>query len=66
MSANNPTAIDGREQPDFRNNIVRITAWAESVFARRRTRRILEELDDHMLNDIGISRSDIPRVAGLA
>jgi uncharacterized protein YjiS (DUF1127 family) len=32
-------------------------AWCRAVFARWRERRMLEELDDRMLRDIGINRS---------
>ena len=34
-----------------------------NVMARRSTRATLAALDDHMLKDIGISRSDIERIA---
>lgn len=33
-------------------------------FARQRTRRALEQLDDRMLNDIGITREQALREAG--
>ena len=34
-----------------------------NVMARRSTRAKLAALDDHMLKDIGVSRSDIERIA---
>ena len=37
------------------NLLLRVEAWLE----RRRTSRILYELDDHALHDIGLSRADV-------
>jgi uncharacterized protein YjiS (DUF1127 family) len=34
-----------------------LTVWPRALIARWRERRILEEMDDRMLRDIGISRS---------
>jgi uncharacterized protein YjiS (DUF1127 family) len=34
-----------------------------AIVKRRSVRKTLEALDDHMLKDIGISRSDIDRIA---
>ncbi len=34
-----------------------------ATFDRRQTRLRLQELDDHLLADIGISRGDIERIA---
>lgn len=34
-----------------------------NVMARRSTRATLAAMDDHMLKDIGVSRSDIERIA---
>lgn len=64
MSANEMTAIANREQARFHNNLMRIIACAKVAYDRHRTRRALEALDDHMLKDIGISRSEIPLAAG--
>jgi uncharacterized protein YjiS (DUF1127 family) len=36
----------------------RLTAWVRAAIARWHERRILEELDERMLRDIGISRSE--------
>ena len=49
----------------------RIKAMAENIHAgmgarqaRRRMRRALSHLDDHMLRDIGVSRADLGHAAG--
>jgi uncharacterized protein YjiS (DUF1127 family) len=34
-----------------------LSAWLRAAVARWRERRVLEEMDDRMLRDIGISRS---------
>ena len=38
-------------------------ATLAAAYAEHRTRRALLELDDHMLKDVGLSRSEIDRVA---
>ena len=40
--------------------LLRVEAWLE----RRRTSRILYELDDHALADIGLSRADVEGLNG--
>ena len=36
--------------------------WARQAWIRHRDERMLQALNDHQLRDIGISRSQIPRV----
>jgi uncharacterized protein YjiS (DUF1127 family) len=43
----------------FRNAMAKIAAAIE----RRRVRAALGKLDDHLLKDMGIARSDIERIA---
>ncbi len=38
----------------------RVTRWGQLA----EQRRLLRELDDHMLKDIGLSRADVDRIAG--
>ena len=33
-----------------------------SIFMRRRTRKVLSELDDRLLRDIGLTRSDVDKL----
>ena len=41
----------------------RLLAWLKSAIAVRRTRVLLDELDDRTLKDIGLHRSEIMSVA---
>ena len=41
----------------------RFLAWLKSAIAARRTRVLLDELDDRTLKDIGLHRSEILSVA---
>ena len=43
--------------------VLRLCKGFGSALARRRTRMSLGELDDYLLKDIGLSRSDIDRIA---
>jgi uncharacterized protein YjiS (DUF1127 family) len=64
-----PSELGGvRRQPARRwlrawieRRLLALLDWAE----RRQQRRRLLELDDHMLKDIGLSRADAMREAGL-
>ena len=40
-----------------------LASLARQALLRRKARKALHALDDHMLKDIGISRSDIERVS---
>jgi uncharacterized protein YjiS (DUF1127 family) len=51
------SAIDGRAEGPVRRFAVFISAWLK----RRAELRALQNLDDQMLKDIGLSRSDIER-----
>jgi uncharacterized protein YjiS (DUF1127 family) len=61
------TSVTGRRAPTLTVALVDLFAAAGKVFVAWRERRIAERelrgLDDRMLRDIGISRSDIPQVA---
>ncbi len=54
-------------RPDTSRTIVRFPAraatWLARWLARRRMRRILHEMPDHLLKDVGVSRSDIEYLA---
>jgi uncharacterized protein YjiS (DUF1127 family) len=43
----------------FREAAARIDAWREA----RRTTRALTALDDHVLHDLGLDRSEVPSLA---
>ena len=50
----------------FRAIAIIAVGWREKIAAaieRRRIREALNRLDDYMLKDMGISRSDIERIA---
>jgi uncharacterized protein YjiS (DUF1127 family) len=51
-------ALQGRPQSTFGTDF-----WSELKrrFSRRRTIRMLADLDDHMLHDIGVDRSQVGR-----
>lgn len=47
----------------IRAGIASLASLARQALLRRKVRKALHALDDHMLKDIGISRSDIERVS---
>ena len=47
------------------NYVWRITNYLATRAEHRRTIKILNQMDDHELNDIGISRGDINRMIWL-
>lgn len=47
----------------IRAGIASLASLARQALLRRKVRKALHALDDHLLKDIGISRSDIERIS---
>ena len=58
-----PAQITASFQQSRSNFLRTAVAKITAVIERRRTRAALHALDDYMLKDMGIARSDIERIA---
>jgi uncharacterized protein YjiS (DUF1127 family) len=58
-----PTAAGQASLPGLRTIAARVLSGVRRVLAARRNRRVLEELPDSLLKDIGISRGNIDYIA---
>lgn len=52
-------ASNGKQQPLFRRLLMMIFGWFDLQIQRRHSRRVLLELSDEQLKDIGLSRHQI-------
>lgn len=52
-------ALDGKQQSHFERLLMMIIGWFDLQIEIRRSRRVLLELTDEQLKDIGLSRDQI-------
>ena len=62
LSEAGPTVFAPTEQTSFADRLRAAATWASRALQRRTVLNELSALSDHELADIGLVRSDIPRV----
>jgi uncharacterized protein YjiS (DUF1127 family) len=65
MSAHEHSPTEVRQDPTLRSPRITVTGFFLRALQRRQRRRAaaaLQNLDDRLLEDIGITRNDIPRI----
>jgi len=61
-----PSAVAYRSASPFQtafDAVVAAFAWLEDKLEKRRSRRVLRDMSDHQLKDIGLSRADAAKEA---
>ena len=62
ISEADPAVFAPSEQATFADRVRAVGAWVSRALQRRAVMNELSALSDHELADIGLARSDIPRV----